>query len=413
MGEDQQRRPIHLPDSKLAWHVAITGGTGRGKSTLLGNLARQLAHDGAGFTILDPGGDLARAVVQQIPPEREADVLYLDVGDRAHPFPLNVLSAGDAVEAATLVEELLSVFHKLHGAAWGPLLAHQLRMALRAVMLAGGNLNDVYGMFVDPAVRSRVLLSVNDPVLHGFWTQEFPSIPAIRRSSVTNKLSPIVMHPVLSPIVCAKHCILNADQAVAEQKIVIVNLASGSPADDVTTLLGTFLVHKVIAASFRQASLPAEHRARHILIVDEFQRFMHRAAAFDQILAEARKYRLSLIVANQYVEQLAAPVRAALFGNVGCLAAFRVGHRDSRLLTPEFSGAIPDDLLELGLGRCLTRIGTDWTTIQTPPPASRPQDDPTVRITTTVRQRIAALQPNNDVVVAEVAGTDDEPEFVQ
>ena len=271
IGHDRNRRAIHLSDDCLAWHMALTGGTGRGKSTLLGNLAGQLARNGSGFTVLDPGGDLARSVLQQIPPEREADVIYLDVGDRQHPFPLNILSAANALEQAVLSEELLGVFHRLHGSSWGPLLAHQLRMALRAVMMSGGTLRDVYGMFTDANTRRRVIGRISDPGLRAFWTDEFPAIPASRRSAVTNKLAPVVFHPLLEPIICAPDCALNADAIIAERKIVIVNMATGSASDEVTTLLGTFLVQKMIGAAFRQAAVPSEHRVRHFLIVDEFQ----------------------------------------------------------------------------------------------------------------------------------------------
>ena len=176
---------------------------------------------------------------------------------------------------------------------------------------------------------------------------------------------------------------MDADAAIARRRIVLVNLASGTPADDVTTLLGTFIVQKVVAAAFRQGRRPLEQRIRHVLIVDELQRFMHRAAGFDQILAEARKYRLSLIVANQFVEQLSDSVRAALFGNVGGLAAFRVGHRDARILAPEFIGCVPEELLELEIGQALVRIGTDWTFTQTLPPPSPPDNRTLVRVTGT------------------------------
>jgi DNA helicase HerA-like ATPase len=173
---------------------------------------------------------------------------------------------------------------------------------------------------------------------------------------------------------------VDADALIAERQILIVNLASGSPGDDVSVLLGSFLVQKIIAAAFRQARLPERDRVPHVLVVDEFQRFMHESASFDQILAEARKYRLRLLVANQFAEQLDPGVRAALFGNVGTLAAFRLGHRDARLLAAEFPGAHVEDLMELGRGQCLVRIGTDWTTLRTLPPPLRPEDDPMPRI---------------------------------
>jgi hypothetical protein len=417
VGHNRRGRTVGLPDDRLAWHTAITGGTGRGKSTLLLNLARQLVNRGEGITILDPGGDLAGAVLQQIPREREQDVVWIDVSNRRRPFPLNILAAQTDVERAVMTEELLAVFHRLHGSAWGPLLAHQLRMAFRTVMMTGGTLHDVYGLFVSAETRGRIIGEIDDAALRAFWTDEFPAIPAVRRSAVTNKLSPLVFHPVLGPIVSAADCGLDADRAIRERKVVIVNLASGSPGPDVTTLLGTFLVQKVIAAAFRQGKERPENRVRHFLLVDEFQRFMHRAAAFDQILSESRKFRLALVVANQYVEQLPPTVRAALFGNVGCLAAFRVGHRDARVLLPEYAGAVSDDLLELELGECMVRIGTDWTTVQTPPPPSRPADDPSDRIRSALERLVGGgrdeAEEAGDGRSADGPDVVEEPEFVR
>ncbi|MBW3597498.1 MAG: type IV secretory system conjugative DNA transfer family protein [Planctomycetes bacterium] len=179
-------------------------------------------------------------------------------------------------------------------------------MALRAVIEARGTLRDVYG-------------------------KEFPAIAAIRHSAVTNKLAPVIHHPLLGPILCAPGCAVNADEAIRTRRTVVANLASGTAGEEITALLG-------MSAAFRPANLPAERRTLHVLIVDEFQRFMTRSAGFDWIVAEARKFKLSLVVANQFVEQLATPVQTALFGNVGCLFAFRVGHRDARVLAAEFIG---------------------------------------------------------------------------
>ena len=380
LGYDTRQKAVYLSDERLAWHMAITGGTGRGKSTLLGNMAKQLIEQGRGLTLLDPGGDLARQLLRHIPPEREEDVLFIDLANRLHPFPLNILATRDAVEAGVLVEELLGVFQRLHGDAWGPLLAYQLRMALRAVMAAEGNLSDVLAMFNDGRVRGRVLARVRDESLRQFWTDEFPAIPAVRRTAVVNKLVPIVTHPILGPVLCARSCALDADELIGQSRIAIVNLAAGTPGDDVTTLMGAFLVHRVVAAAYRQSALPPQHRVPHVLMVDEFQRFMHKAAGFDQLLAEARKYRLSLVASNQFAEQLSPVVRAALFGNIGALAAFRVGHRDAAVLTPEFPGAFAEELMELERGQCFLRVNTDWLTVRTLPPPVAEAEDPSDRI---------------------------------
>jgi hypothetical protein len=352
---------------------------------LLLNWAVKLAQQGAGFTVLDPGGDFARDVLRRIPPEREANTLYIDAANTENPFPFNVLWARDKVERSTLIEEMLTVFQRLHSSSWGSVLAHHMRMALSAVLEHGGTLRDVYDLFTNDATRERVLSNVHDPNVLQFWRDEFPSLSASRHASVTNKLAPIVFHPVLGKILCARSTALDPDHTIRRRQIIIANLATGTTSDNVTEFLGTFLVQKLVAAAFRQVSLPNEARCRHVIIVDEFQRFVHKASAFDRILAEARKYKLVLIVANQFVEQLSPAVRAALFGNVGCLAAFRVGHRDARILAPEFAGSTPDELLDLRRGQCLVRIGNDWTFTRTLPPPMTPEDDPSNRIVRATR----------------------------
>jgi hypothetical protein len=260
-------------------------------------------------------------------------------------------------------------------------------MAMAAVMETGGSFHDVYGLFTDSAARARIVGRLKKSHVQTFWREDFPKLSPSRRAAVTTKLAPIVFHPVLGPILCARGNLLDADRAISKRSIVLVNLAYGTPAEHVTTILGTFLVQKIVAAAFRQGRLTAHRRQRHVLIIDEFQRFMHKAAGFDQILSEARKYGLHLIVANQFVEQLAPEVRAALFGNVGCLAAFRVGPRDARILAQEFRGAEPDELLELGRGQCMVRMGNEWTMAYTHGPPSQPSDDPTERIIQTTRER--------------------------
>ncbi len=374
IGHDARGRAVRMPWTVLAWHAAVLGGTGRGKSTLLANVIAQLIDEQVGFTLLDCG-DLAPTVRRLVPRDQRGDLLYLDVSDTANPFALNVLSAATPMEAATLTEELVELFRRMHGSAWGPVLEHQLRMGIRAAISARGSLRDVYDLFTSPSERARTLPRVKDGVAKSFWVNEFPAIPAIRRAAVVNKLAPIVFHPIMGPIIGAKECVLNADEAIANHRMVIVNLRTGSPADDVTNILGAFIVQKVVAAAFRQGSVPEAERARHVLLVDEFARFMHRAASFDQIFAEARRYRLSLVVASQYVEQLNLATRAAIFGNIGALLAFRVGHRDAQLLTHEFTGSVVEDLTDLGVGRCLARIGNDWNTVRTHPPPRAAADE--------------------------------------
>jgi hypothetical protein len=377
LGHDTHGREVRLPWAVFAFHAAIFGGTGRGKSTLLLNIILQLLALRVGFTLIDCG-DLARTVRNLLPADRQDEVLYLDVADTVNPFSLNILSAATALEQALLAEELLEVFRRMYGSSWGPVLEHQLRMGLRAAISAKGSLRDVYDLFTDAGKRARILARVTDWAAKSFWVNEFPTIPAIRRAAVVNKLAPIVFHPILGPIICGRECVLNADEIIANHRIVIVSLWTGSPADDVTGLLGTFIVQRIIAAAFRQGAVPESQRALHALLIDEFARFVnHRAAAFDQILVEARRYRLSLTLASQYVGQIDLATRSAIFGNVGALIAFRLGHQDARMLTDEFTGSVVEDFTDLGVGRCMARIGTDWNLIRTqPPPRFQPIERP-------------------------------------
>jgi hypothetical protein len=261
-------------------------------------------------------------------------------------------------------------------------------MALNVALEIGGSLQDVYDLFTNSEARHRIVRKIQDEELKEYWTETFPSSRYERRSAVITKLAPIVDHKLLGPILCARQCAFDADEIVRKRKIVIVNLATGSPADHVPTILGTFVVNKLLAAVYRQKSLPSEKRVRHFFFVDEFQNFMHRASAFDRILSEVRKYKLVLIVANQFVAQLDEKVRAAIFGNVGVLGVFRLGHQDARVLKDEFDGASKRDMTALSRGECLVRIGTECFSIRTPPPPTKPDDDPTAKIVQNMHRMI-------------------------
>ena len=388
------KKPVWVHPEVFSRHTCFLGGTGMGKSTLIVNLAKQVFRQGEGATFLDPTGDLAEDLLKQVPPDRIDDVLYIDVSDRQFPFPFNLLHAHDEIERNLLVDEILDIFKRLYPKSWGDKLAHQLRMALNLVLAVGGSFQDVYDLFTSPDARDRIARKCKDGDLRRYWIEEFPSSSLANRLAVINKLAPIVEHPFLGPILCTHQCAFNADEIIRKRKIVIVNLATGSPADHTTTILGTFVVNKIIAGAYRQKSLPREQRIRHFFFVDEFQNFMHRASGFDRILSEARKYKLVLIIANQFVEQLKDELRAAIFGNVGCLTVFRVGHRDAKILKDEFDGASKRDLTALTLGECTVRIGTHAMSVRTPPPPPVSEADPTPLIIENMHKLIDPMRPN-------------------
>jgi len=384
-------REVRLFDDVVARHMAFLGGTGMGKSTLIVNMARQIFASGEGATFLDPTGDLAHDLLQQVPEDRIDDVIYIDVSDAEFPFPFNLLHAKDDLERGHTVDEIVGVIKRL-SLNWGDSIAQQLRMALKVVLPLGGSMQDVYNLFTDAEERQKLVRQITEKELKEYWTETFPSTRYERRSAVITKLAPIVDHKLLGKILCARECAFDADEIISQRKIVIVNLATGSPADHVTTVLGTFVVNKVLAAAYRQKNLPKDKRIRHYFFVDEFQNFMHRASAFDRILSEVRKYNLVIIVANQFVAQLEDKIRAAIFGNVGCLCVFRLGHQDAKILKDEFDGASKRDLTMLTRGECLMRVGTHCMSVRTPPPPPTPENDPTKKIIERMHNLIKELR---------------------
>lgn len=387
--------PVLLSDDVIGRHGALLGGTGMGKSTLIINLAKQLFERGDGATFLDPAGDLADDLLEHVPPDRVDDVIYIDVSDRESPFPFNLLHAHDDIERNNIVDEFMSVLRRL-SQNWGDKIERQLRMALNVVLDTGGSLKDVYDLFTNARARERIVRRIKDPELIEYWTDTFPSTRYESRAAVITKLAPLVEHPLLGPILCARECAFNADDIIKNKRIVIVNLATGTPADNVTTVLGTFVVNKILAAAYRQESVLREFRTPHFFFIDEFQNFMHRASAFDRILSEARKYKLRLIVANQIISQFTDAVRDGIFGNVGFLTAFRVGHKDAGLLKDEFEVAGKRDVMSLTRGECLVRIGTRCVSVRTPPPPSRPANNPKEQVVTNMHELIRSVREDRN-----------------
>jgi uncharacterized protein DUF87 len=384
--------PAYLSYDTLGKHGAVFGATGMGKSTLLISFARQVFEAGDGASVLDPAGDLARALLQHVPRERVDDVLYLNVADQKFPFPFNILHAHDANERNLLPDEIIGIFKRLYAREWGGTLAHQLRMAINVALEIGGSFADVYDLFTSPEARRRIVRRVRDRELRHYWEETFPSSSLPSRMSIINKLTPIVKHPFLGPILCSRECIVDADDIIGKKRILIVSLATGTRADHTTTILGTFIVNKIIAAAYRQSQIAdPSRRVRHFFFVDEFQNFMHQSFDWSTGLSELRKYKMSLLLVTQFVDALSETIRASIFGNVAFLAAFRIGHRDAAVLKEEFDGATKRSLMNQIPGECHVRIGTHALSLRTDLPPV-PNHDPTDRIVARMRTTIVAMR---------------------
>ena len=383
---------VTVPYPLLGKHTAIFGATGSGKSTLIVSLAKQLMESGEGLTILDPAGDLARTILRHVPPERADDVLYLNVEDQDHPFPFNILAASDRNERNQLPDEIISLFKDFYASSWGDRCTYQLRMAVNAALEIGGSLGDVYNLFADADARHRIASRLKDDELRDFWEEKIinPKNQATRYSMI-NKLTEIVKHPFIGPIVSSRSCILDADDAIANRRILIVNLNTGSKPGHTATILGTFIVSKIISAAYRQSRRKQEHRVRHFLFVDEFQNFLNRSFDWKNGLSQVRKFKLCLFLVTQYAEAIPKPIRSAIFGNVGLLSAFRLGHEDAAILKDEFGCRHRRELMTQAVGECRVRIDRDPGAVQTELPVA-PESDSTTAIVRRNRELVAEFR---------------------
>lgn len=332
-----------LPDD-LRHHLYVVGKTGSGKSTLLWNLLLQLIESGAGVGLIDPHGDLARELPDHISPRRTDDLVWFDPADPEHPVGLNVLCRVPADDRHRVVSGVLSVFRNLWPDSWGPRLEYILHHTLAALMECENvTLLAVPRMLSDDRYRAWVLRQVEDPFLRSFWTDEFERYDdRFRREAIApiqNKVGRFLTSPTLRNILGQVRSRVDSRWIMDTGRIFIANLPKGSLGDDKTNLLGSLLVSQFQIAAMSRASVPEAQRRPFYLLIDEFQNFT--TESFASLLSEARKFGLGLILAHQFGGQLSESVKDAVFGNVGSLLAFRVGHKDAEILSAEFGSDFP------------------------------------------------------------------------
>lgn len=326
-------------------HVYIVGKSGTGKTTALATMILQDLKRGEGCAVLDPHGDLAERLLDHIPAHRINDTIYFNPADHEHPVAFNIFETVPPSDPRFITEKILmasgliSVFQKIWADFWGPRTEHLLRNAILALLeVPGSTLLGVQRLFSDASFRSQVAAQIRDPIVRGFWTEEFPSysknFQAEAVSPILNKVGQFLTSPIIRNIVCQPRSTIDPRRVINEGKILIANLSKGRLGEDNAALLGAMLVTRLQLAAMDRARLPEEERRDFWLYVDEFQDFA--TESFASILSEARKYRLGLICANQFITQLPHPLRAAVFGNVATLLSFRVGAEDTEILEPEF-----------------------------------------------------------------------------
>ena len=332
-----------LEPAQRRQHLYVVGKTGLGKTTLLRNMILQDLWNGSGVGLLDPHGDLAEEILDMIPSERTEEVLYFDPGDLSYPVGLNLLTRVPPDEEHLAVSGVVSAMKGLWGDSWGPRLEYILGHSLAALLDAGGfSLLALPRLLTDDPFRERVAERLKDPVVRAFFTREYPSWDRRFRAEaiapIENKVGRLLASAPLRNILAQVRNRFDFDFFLSRGRIFIANLSKGSLGEDKANLMGSLLASQFALAALRRARLPEAERTPFYLYIDEFQSFT--TDAFRTILAEARKYGLSLTLAHQYLDQLTPEMQRAVFGNVGTLVAFRVGERDAETLEAEFGGSM-------------------------------------------------------------------------
>lgn len=333
-------------------HLYIVGKTGMGKTSLLHSMIASDIGADRGCCLIDPHGDLSEAVLASAPSKRTNDIVLFDAGDRDQPVSFNPLAGCDPLARSLVASGLLTAFKKLYGDSWGPRLEHIFRNCLLALLeIPGMSLVSLVQLLGDAPFRERVISRVSDPVVRSFWQNEFYRMPAKLQAEaiapIQNKVGQFVSSPILRHILGQARSTIDLRRIMDNGQVLIINLSKGRIGEDASTLLGSLLVSAVQLAAMSRAELPEQDRREFFFYVDEFQNFA--TESFATILAEARKYRLCLTLANQYLAQMDEMMTAAVFGNIGSLLCFQVGAADADVLTAQLgsSRATPADLLTL------------------------------------------------------------------
>ena len=347
-------RPVYLSEDDRRRHVYIIGKTGTGKTELLRDLILQDIKSGKGVCLIDPH-DLAEDLLQYIPPERAEDVIYFDPSDTERPMGLNLLEAYNEDQKHMVTTAIINLMYKLYDpyktGIIGPRFEHAIRNAMLTVMSEPGNtFVEVVRCLTDTNFVQELLPKVTDPIIRRYWTDQIAQTADFHKSEVldyiVSKFGRFVTNRVMRNIIGQSKSAFDFRKVMDEGKILIINLAKGKIGEENSNFLGLVLVPKILTAAMARADIPEEKRRDFYLYVDEFQNFA--TPDFAQILSEARKYRLNLTVANQFIGQVEEEIKNAVFGNIGTILAFRVGVTDANYLQREFQPTFKeDDLLNI------------------------------------------------------------------
>lgn len=350
--------PFGISEKDQRQHVYIIGKTGSGKTTLLKNMIIQHIALGHGVGLIDPHGDLAEEILDHIPPKRSGHIVYFNPGDLDFPIGFNVLANVSPDNRHLVASGVVSAFKGIWRDSWGPRLEYILYNAVAALLdCRNATLLGVSRMLTDDAYREKVIRQIKDPFVKAFWAEEYAGYDdRFRREAIApiqNKLGQFLMSPVIRNILGQVRNKVSIPFVMDNSRLFIANLSKGHLGHEKANLLGSLLVTQFQLAAMARSNIPESERRDFYLFIDEFQNFS--TDAFASILAEARKYRLCLILSHQYIDQLSLPVRQAVFGNVGTIISFRIGYADAEIMEKEFGKTFPPTALA-DLGRFETAV---------------------------------------------------------
>lgn len=352
-----------IKERDRARHMYIIGKTGMGKSTLEENMAIQDIQNGAGVAIIDPHGGFAEKMLDYVPEHRIGDVIYFAPFDLENPIAFNVMENIGADKRHLVAAGLMSTFKKQWVDAWSARMEYMLNNTILALLeYPGATLMGVNKMLSDKEFRKKVVANITDHSVKSFWVDEFANyterMAAEAVPAIQNKIGQFTANPLIRNIIGQEKSSFDIREVMDTKKILIMNLSKGRIGEQNAALLGGMLITKIYLAAMSRADLPEEELAKKpsfYFYVDEFQSFA--SDSFANILSEARKYKLSLTIAHQYVEQMTDEVKAAVFGNVGTMVIFRVGSTDAEIFEKEFAPVFTaEDIVSLGFAQIYLRL---------------------------------------------------------
>jgi len=335
-------RPVYIGEDDRRRHMYIIGKTGVGKSEFLKDMILQDIRAGYGVCFIDPH-DTIDMLLPLIPPERAEDVILFDPGDTERPMGLNMLDVQTEEQKDLIITSIIGLMYKLYDpnktGIIGPRFEHAIRNAMYTVMSEPGNtFVEVVRVLTDSSFVQELLPKVQDPIVRRYWTDQIAQTSDFHKSEVldyiVSKFGRFVTNRMMRNIIGQSKSAFSLREVMDQGKILLISLAKGKIGEDNSSFLGLILVPKILAAAMSRQDVPQDQRRDFYLYVDEFQNFA--TPDFGQILSEARKYRLNLTVANQFIGQIEEDVKNAIFGNVGTLISFRVGVSDANYLQHEF-----------------------------------------------------------------------------